>query len=47
MVPPDLWVNVARTLAGHSKFVMAAKKAGVLKRLRQMLKAEQIKEDLR
>jgi hypothetical protein len=46
-VPPDLWANVAHTLAGHSKFVMAASKAGVLKRVREILKAEQIKEDLR
>ncbi|MCY2928055.1 MAG: hypothetical protein NTV86_00900 [Planctomycetota bacterium] len=27
--PPDLWINVARTLAGHLTFIQAAKNAGV------------------
>jgi len=44
---PALWSNVAHTLAGHLKFVMAAKKAGVLKQVRGILKAEQIREDSR
>ena len=44
---PVLWSNVAHTLAGHLKFVMAAKKAGVLKRVRGILKAEQIRENSR
>ena len=44
---PALWSNVAHTLAGHSKFVMVAEKAGVLKRVHKILKAEQIREDLR
>ena len=45
LVPPDLWVNVSHTLADHLKFVMAAKKAGVLKQVRGILKAEQMRED--
>jgi hypothetical protein len=44
---PALWSNTAHTLAGHLKFVMEAKKAGVLKRVREILKAEQIREDSR
>ena len=44
---PALWSNVAHTLTGHLKFVMAAKKAGVLKRVHEILKAEQIRENLR
>lgn len=44
---PALWSNVAHTLAGHSKFVMAAKKAGVLKQVREILNTEQIREDSR
>jgi hypothetical protein len=44
---PDLWRNVAHTLVGHLRFVMAAKKAGVLKRVREMLEAEQIRENSR
>ena len=43
---PVLWRNVAHTLAGHSKFVMAASKARVLKCVQEILKAEQAKEDL-
>ena len=42
---PALWSNVAHTLAGHLKFVMEAKKAGVLKQVRGILKAEQMRED--
>ena len=45
LVPPDLWTNVSHTLADHLKFVMAAKKAGVLKQVRGILKAEQMRED--
>jgi len=44
---PALWSNVAHTLAGHLKFVMEAKKAGVLKQVHEILKAEQIREDSR
>ena len=44
---PALWTNVAHTLAGHLKFVMEAKKAGVLKQVCGILKAGQIREDLR
>jgi hypothetical protein len=44
---PALWSNVAHTLAGHLKFVMEAKKAGVLKQVSGILKAEQIRENLR
>ena len=44
---PALWSNVAHTLAGHSKFVMAAKTAGVMKRVHAILKAEQMREDSR
>jgi hypothetical protein len=44
---PALWSNVAHTLAGHLKFVMEANKAGVLKQVRGILKAEQIRENSR
>jgi hypothetical protein len=36
---PDLWRNTAQTLAGHSAFVVAAKRAGVWKRVAQVLDA--------
>lgn len=44
---PALWSNVAHTLAGHLKFVMAAKKAGVLKQVHEILRSGQIREDSR
>jgi len=44
---PDLWRNTAATLAGHNDFVMVAKKAGVLKRVREILKKHDAREDLR
>ncbi|MFC1761012.1 hypothetical protein ACFL6U_02905 [Planctomycetota bacterium] len=34
---PDLWLNTARTLAGHPAFVSAARAAGILGRVEQML----------
>ena len=33
---PDLWRNTAQTLAGHSAFIMVAKRAGVWKRVTQV-----------
>ena len=36
---PDLWRNTAQTLAGHSAFIMAAKRTCVWKRMAQVLDA--------
>ena len=44
---PDLWLNLADVLSGHSCFIMTAKKAGVLKRVRELLKDDEMREDLR
>jgi hypothetical protein len=44
---PDLWRNTAHTLAGHSDFITAAQKAGVWKRVREILKAEDDRETVR
>jgi len=37
---PDLWRNMAQTLAGHSAFIMAAKRAGVWKQVSQVSTSE-------
>jgi hypothetical protein len=37
---PDLWINVARTLASHSAFVSAAQEAGVWPRVVQVLEKQ-------
>jgi hypothetical protein len=37
---PDLWINTANTLAGHTNFVRAAQSAGVWKRVSQISIAE-------
>lgn len=34
--PPDLWVNIAHTMAGHETFVEVAKEAGVWARVQQL-----------
>ena len=44
---PDLWRNTAQTLADHDDFAIAAKKAGVLKRVREILKNHDAREDSR
>ena len=44
---PDLWLNLAGVLSGHSCFVMTAKKAGVLKRVRELSETDETTEDLR
>ena len=35
-MPPDLWVNIAHTMAGHETFVEVAKEAGVWARVQQL-----------
>ncbi|MFH1614474.1 MAG: hypothetical protein ABIG61_05265 [Planctomycetota bacterium] len=36
---PDLWFNTAQVLAGHPVFVRVAQKAGILKRVEEVLKS--------
>ena len=47
MVVPDLWNNTAHTLAGHLDFVKAAQKAGIWKRVCEIVKPEETKEGSR
>ena len=44
---PDLWRNLAHTLAGHATFIKAARKAGVWKQVHEILDAEKTRENSR
>ena len=37
---PDLWINTAQTLSGHSMFVRVADEAGILERVEEILRSD-------